>query len=155
MFTAASPLFTPTKLGNLDLQHRIVVSPPSHEPIAPDTEDFYRKCATEGRTKIIHEAKGVAFCLVDARDSPVESMITGLIDQVSEAISCGYDGIELDASQGSVLQSALLNCQSQEQVVNKLFEILKAAVTVIPEERLGIRFSPFAVVDGDRAANKG
>ncbi|ESK91937.1 nadph dehydrogenase 2 [Moniliophthora roreri MCA 2997] len=172
MSTAAIPLFTPTKLGNLDLQHRIVISPPLHEPIALNIEDFYRKCATEGGlvivpsngphadvstrkniAEVIHESNGVAFCLVDARDGPIESLVGGLIERVSEATSCGYDGVELDASQGSVLQNALLNCQSQEQAVNKLFDILKAVVTVIPEERLGIRFSPFAIVDGNRVAN--
>ncbi|KAK7036517.1 hypothetical protein VNI00_011714 [Paramarasmius palmivorus] len=165
---SASVAFTPVKLGSLQLLHRVVISPPSHDAIASDIHDFYHKCTTEGGlivvpfndaytdapahkriAEIIHRSKGVAFSLVDAPDGPAESLFKGLRERIAEATSYGYDGIELDIC--SVLLSTLL--KSPEQAVHKLSEILKAVVAVVPEDRLGIRFSPFAIVDGDRVSN--
>ncbi|KAF9461360.1 hypothetical protein BDZ94DRAFT_1263820 [Collybia nuda] len=56
-------------------------------------------------------------------------------------------------AQGSVLQNILLNSEAQAQGSSKFFDVLKAVVSAIPAERLGVRFSPFASVNGSRASN--
>ncbi|KAJ4475913.1 hypothetical protein C8J55DRAFT_561946 [Lentinula edodes] len=158
-------LFTSTKLGLFQLQHQIVVSPPSHTSMV-SVEEFYRTCTTEGGLvivpfdtnasirrnipKIIHKVDGVAFCLVDVPSCPAESFVERIQSCITDAISCGYDGIELDVSQGSALQGVLFN---NTEVVSELSNILQALTTLITDERLGLRFSPFSFIDGAHTTN--
>ncbi|KAJ4474831.1 hypothetical protein J3R30DRAFT_614890 [Lentinula aciculospora] len=148
--------FTSTKLGSFLLQHRIVINPPRQASIA-SVEEFYRACASEGglvivpfdadpltRKKIvdiIHSANGVAFCSVDAPPGPASSFCERLQDCIADALSSGYDGIELDASQNSVLQGILL---TSADAVDKVSDIVQAIASAVPENRLGVRFSPFS-----------
>lgn len=68
---------------------------------------------------------------------------------VSNAVSAGYDGIEIDAGEGSSLEQALHEFQSPSLAISHMTEVLQATAKVIPTENIGIRFTPFAIVDGD------
>ncbi|KAJ3781620.1 hypothetical protein GGU10DRAFT_410897 [Lentinula aff. detonsa] len=156
--------FTSIKLGPFELLHRIVISPPSHR-LLDSAEDFYRACATAGGlviapfdsdassrkniAEIIHQANGVAFCLVDAPHDITENSTEELQTCITQAIQSGYDGIELDVSRYLILQCVLLNSSCQTEATSKLSQIVQTAASAVPEERLGIRFSPFAFVDSN------
>ncbi|KAJ3982386.1 hypothetical protein F5890DRAFT_1530119 [Lentinula detonsa] len=156
--------FTSIKLGPFQLLHRIVISPPSCR-LLDSAEDFYRACATAGGlviapfdsdassrqkiAEIIHQANGVAFCLVDAPHDITESSSEELQTCITQAIQSGYDGIELDVSRYSTLQCVLLSSSCQTEATSKLSQLVQTAASAVPEERLGIRFSPFAFVDSN------
>ncbi|KAJ3717688.1 hypothetical protein C8R42DRAFT_644350 [Lentinula raphanica] len=159
--------FTPTTLGPFQLHHRIVISPPSHSSLE-SVEEFYRTCATAGGlivvpfdnnatsqeniVDIIHKANGIAFCsvLVDVPDL-MKNSNDELRACIAQAIGSGYDGIELDASQDTNLQKLLLQSSCPTEMLSNFAQILQNVTATIPEERIGIRFSPFAFVDSSYA----
>ena len=69
----------------------------------------------------------------------------------ANAVAAGFDGIELHSSNGYLFHQFFNNCSNTRtddyggNIENKtrfFFEVLEAMKTVIPQERIGVRFNP-------------
>ncbi|RMJ29031.1 hypothetical protein PHISP_00111 [Aspergillus sp. HF37] len=139
-------LFQPVKLGPFQLQHRIVISP-ALRYVLDSAEHYFEELAPEGGLVLVpslddlgiqahqgivnavHGSRGVAFSRV--RDTT----------QLSTAVAAGYDGVEIDAGTAARGQSVAHT--------SALLNVLCATTEILPADRIGIRFAPFAIVDGD------
>jgi 2,4-dienoyl-CoA reductase-like NADH-dependent reductase (Old Yellow Enzyme family) len=162
-----SKLFSPLRIGQLELAHRLVTT------VRPDNQldqAGYRERATAGGLVItndvqtsvcdaIHDAGGVAVAVVRPKiasrpaDIVIESVMAQYHHAAQLARAAGFDGVELDASAGSLADSFLqpqINARDDDyggDAERRMTFLLEAAHVVADEwssERVGIRLSPCA-----------
>jgi 2,4-dienoyl-CoA reductase-like NADH-dependent reductase (Old Yellow Enzyme family) len=171
-----SKIFSPLRIGQLELAHRLVTT------VRPggrfETAD-YRERATAGGLVItetlgntaeldrweqiagaIHHGGGIAVALVVphvARQQPADVVIDSVMKDYQRvaqlARDAGFDGVELDASAGSLADGFLqpqINSRDDEyggDVEGRMAFLLEVAHVVAgawSNERVGIRLSPCA-----------
>jgi 2,4-dienoyl-CoA reductase-like NADH-dependent reductase (Old Yellow Enzyme family) len=196
-------LFTPLKVGDLDLEHRIALEWPSAidpldvsvnpmmQPLDPqlsgglvifDSGPFIQPgrapralngsgpLETAWRS-MVHRAKlsrqsalarlrgDLSLQIPDRLEGiialtqrDIEKIIADYVDAAYRAKSCGFDGVELDGSLGSITDLFLMpstNLRSDRyggpiaQRVHFLMELVEALAPAFGRDRVGVRLSPF------------
>ena len=171
-----SKLFSPLRIGQLELAHRLVTTVRAGQLL---DAAGYRERATPGGlvitdavvdtaeldrwrwiTDAIHDGGGIAVALVTPRDAgqrPADVVIDRVMDECHDAAqlarAAGFDGVELDASVGSLADAFLqpqLNTRADDyggDAERRMTFLLEAAQVVADEwssERVGTRLSPCA-----------
>ncbi|WP_458629359.1 alkene reductase [Winogradskyella sp. PC D3.3] len=81
----------------------------------------------------------------------IKRTVTDFKNAAANAVEAGFDGIELHSSNGYLFQQFFNGCSntrtdayggSIENRARFFFEVLDAMKTVIPEEKIGVRFNP-------------
>ncbi|KTD63391.1 alkene reductase [Legionella shakespearei] len=124
----------------------------SHPDLQPDNQLPVAPSAIRPNGKAFTETGFKDFVTPRALDL---GEISGIIDQYAHAAACakeaGFDGIELHAANGYLIEQFLSDKTNQRadryggSIANRarlLFEVLDALVSVWPSDRVGIRLSP-------------
>eukprot|EP01093_Parvamoeba_rugata_P003297 TRINITY_DN142_c0_g1_i5.p3 TRINITY_DN142_c0_g1~~TRINITY_DN142_c0_g1_i5.p3 ORF type:complete len:115 (+),score=31.76 TRINITY_DN142_c0_g1_i5:2584-2928(+) len=81
----------------------------------------------------------------------IKRTINDFKNAAANAVEAGFDGIELHSSNGYLFQQFFNGCSntrtdayggSIENRARFFFEVLDAMKTVIPQEKIGVRFNP-------------
>ncbi|WP_394835819.1 hypothetical protein LVJ94_02680 [Pendulispora rubella] len=168
-----SKLFSSLNMGDLHLAHRVVVLSPSDyaavsslgglivsEPIATcEAIETWRQT-----TDNVHEQGGLIVShlthpagadssfatTVDARG--IDAVIAEYAASAQRARLAGFDGIELDATSGSLPDQFLRDCRNKrpdryggsiDNRIHFLSEVIEALTEVWSSTRVGVRLSPY------------
>ncbi len=134
----------------------------SHTSLLPDNARPHAPSAVKAKAETFTE-NGFESCSdpVEMTEDDIKSTISDYKTAVQNCITAGFDGVEVHAANGYLIQQFLSDQTNKrtdqyggniENRARFLFEILDAVTGVMPADKVGIRFSPMVQGTNDLKA---
>ncbi|KAF4977603.1 hypothetical protein FZEAL_5887 [Fusarium zealandicum] len=160
-------LFRPSTVGAFRLKHRVVFNPPllgwsesqlvsyfdeldidGGLVLAPKALTTATKLTQELVINRVHGQEGVVFAQVSRNLVDIGHGLLDLISAVKNALSIGYDGVELEFDCSSSIKDNSLVTSSSGSAVSAVIMAIQVISSQVAMDRVGIKLQPYGIAKG-------